>query len=329
MLAAWIVVLRDPAAAQGFLAAQGGLDMPSLVGPVLLRRLSFIGGLLTMLAVFVPAIAFLAGMRVEALAESNAKSVQGGKRPAPAATALEERVDPFLFLLIAVGSLLLIGPEFVYLRDQFGYRLNTIFKFYFQAWLLWSVPAAFAVVVLLRRLRGVPGWIFSVGLVMLLMMSLTYPALAIGNKTNNLRPYLGWTLDDFRRIEQGNPDEAAAILWLRAAPEGVVAEAVGGSYSEYGRISAYTGLPTVLGWPGHEVQWRGTAEPQGSRQEDIKVLYETGDWDQARLILEKYDVRYVVLGALERNTYAVQEDMFASHLNTVFQQGEVRIYEAP
>ena len=191
------------------------------------------------------------------------------------------------------------------------------------------MPAAFAVVVLLRRLRGAPGWIFSVGLVILLMMSLTYPALAIGNKTNNLKPYLGWTLDDFRRIERGNPDEAAAILWLRSAPEGVVAEAVGGSYSEYGRISVYTGLPTVLGWPGHEVQWRGTAEPQGSRQDDIKVLYETGDWEQARPILEKYDVRYVVVSALERTTYAVQEEKFAAHLNAVFQQGDVRVYEAP
>jgi uncharacterized membrane protein len=161
------------------------------------------------------------------------------------------------------------------------------------------------------------------------MMSLTYPALAIGNKTNNLKPYLGWTLDDFRRIERGNPDEAAAIVWLRSAPDGVVAEAVGGSYSEYGRIAAYTGLPTVLGWPGHEVQWRGTAEPQGSRQDDIKVLYETGNWDQARPILQKYSVRYVVVGALERNTYAVEEDKFAAHLSAIFQQGEMHVYEVP
>ena len=104
---------------------------------------------------------------------------------------------------------------------------------------------------------------------------MTYPALAIANKTNNFKPHLGWTLDDFRRIERGNPDEAAAILWLSSAPDGVVAEAVGGSYSDYGRVSVYTGLPAVLGWPGHEVQWRGTADPQGSRQDDIKILYES------------------------------------------------------
>ncbi len=281
-----------------------------------------------MLAVLVPAIAFMAAMRIDAPAASTPRPTKGGQAQVPAAGP-EERAEAFLLLLIALGALLLIGPEFVYLRDQFGSRLNTIFKFYFQAWLLWSVPAAFAMVLLLRQLRGALGWIFSVGLVILLMMSLAYPALAIANKTNDLKPYLGWTLDDFRRIERANPDEAAAILWLRSAPNGVVAEAVGGSYSEYGRIAVYTGLPTVLGWPGHEVQWRGTAQPQGSRQEDIKALYETADWEQARLILEKYDVRYVVVSALERTSYAVQEEKLAVHLNAVFRQGEAHVYEVP
>lgn len=332
VLAAWVVAARDPGAAQGFLAAQGVTGLSSLIGPAVLRRLSFSGGLLTMLAVLVPALAFLLAMRTETAAPEDSvqpKASKGNKGRALVPVAADETSEPFVFFLIALASLLLIGPEFVYLRDQFGYRLNTIFKFYFQAWLLWSVPAGFAVVVLLRRLRGVVGWVFSVGLVILLMAAFTYPALAIGNKTNNFKPYLGWTLDDFRRIERANPDEAAAIQWLRAAPDGVVAEAVGGSYSEYGRISVYTGLPSVLGWPGHEVQWRGTSEPQGSRQDDIKVLYETADWEQARPILEKYGVRYVVIGDLERSTYAVQEDKFAAHLNPVFQQGAVHVYEVP
>ena len=332
VLAAWLVVLRDPGAAQAFLAAQGAVLPGSLIGLALLRRLSFIGGLLTMLAVFVPALAYLAATKPDTAvpaAAAKGKAAKSGKARIGSTAATSDVAHPFIFLLILLASLLLIGPEFVYLRDQFGSRLNTIFKFYFQAWLLWSVPAAFAVVVLLRRLRGAAGWMFSVGLLVLLMMALTYPVLGIDNKTNNLKPYLGWTLDDFVRIERGKPDEAAAILWLKSAPDGVVAEAVGGSYSEYGRIAVYTGLPTVLGWPGHEVQWRGTAEPQGSRQDDIKILYETGNWDQAFPILQKYGIRYVVVGDLERAAYAVQEDKFAAHLSAVFGQGEVRVYEVP
>jgi uncharacterized membrane protein len=164
---------------------------------------------------------------------------------------------------------------------------------------------------------------------MVLFASLTYPALAIANKTNNFKPHLGWTLDDFRRIERGNPDEAAAILWLKSAPDGIVAEAVGGSYSDYGRVSVYTGLPAVLGWPGHEVQWRGTADTQGSRQDDIKILYESHDWDSVSPILDRYDIRYVYVGALERSTYAVDEQKLADNLSLVYQQGEAHIYEVP
>ena len=217
----------------------------------------------------------------------------------------------------------------MYLRDQFGTRMNTIFKFYYQAWLLWSVAAAFGVAVLLQHLRGWSDWVFRLGLLLLLILSLTYPVLALANKTNDFNPPLGWTLDDFRRIEQGNPDEAAAIQWLKRAPYGVVAEAIGGSYTSFGLISEYTGLPTVLGWPGHESQWRGTSAPQGNRAEDIATLYTTPDWATAQDILSRYNIRYVYIGGLERSTYPVHEDKFERNLAQVFQQGSVTIYEAP
>jgi uncharacterized membrane protein len=207
--------------------------------------------------------------------------------------------------------------------------MNTIFKFYYQAWLLWSLGAAFGIAILLRNLRGWRDWIFRFGLLLLLILSLTYPVLALSNKTNGFNPPLGWTLDDFRRIEEGNPDEAAAIQWLRSAPSGVVAEAIGGSYTGFGRISEYTGLPTVLGWPGHESQWRGTGAPQGNREQDISTLYATPDWGTAQDILSRYNIRYVYIGGLERSTYPVHEDKFARNLAQVFQQGSVTIYEAP
>ena len=120
----------------------------------------------------------------------------------------------FIFLLIALAAILVIAPEFVYLHDEFGTRMNTIFKFYYQAWLLWSIAAAFGTVILLQNLRGAWDWIFRIGLVILLFISLTYPVLGVANKTNNFNPPLGWTLDDFVRIERNAPDEAAAIEWL-------------------------------------------------------------------------------------------------------------------
>jgi uncharacterized membrane protein len=165
-------------------------------------------------------------------------------------------------------------------------------------------------------------------------MSLTYPALSIATKTNNFNPPYGWTLDDFTRIQRENPDEAAAIAWLKSASEGVIAEAIGpgpggGSYTGYARISEYTGLPAVLGWAGHESQWRGSYAPQGTRLDDVALLYRTPNWNTAFDILKKYSIRYVYIGDLERSTYPVQEAKFQRNLIQVYQQGSVTIYEVP
>ncbi len=340
---AWVALAKDPAFAQQYLSSQGLAGPGQLFEAASLRRLSYVGGLLSMLVILWAALAFLIGGAgkvtgvipdepVKLPAESAALSpttVGSRLEIAPPPSLPAAGSTAFMLFLTVIGCLLLIVPEFVFLRDQFASRLNTIFKFYYQAWLLWSLAAAFGVAVLLGSLRGWIDWSFRLVLGVVLIMSLTYPALALSNKTNGFNPPMGWTLDDFTRIEQGNPDEAAAILWLKSAPYGVVAEAVGGSYSSFGRISEYTGLATVLGWPGHESQWRGTSEPQGTRQDDIALLYTTPDWDTALNILNTYDIRYVYIGALERSAYTLHDEKFARNLTRVFQQGTVTIYSVP
>ena len=157
-----------------------------------------------------------------------------------------------------------------------------------------------------------------------------YPAFGLLNKTNNFNPPYGFTLDDFDRIRRDNPDEAAAIEFLRTVPNGVITEAIGDSYrSEYARISAHTGLQTVLGWPFHESQWRGSFAPQGSRRDDITKLYTTARWEEAQAIIKQYNIRYIYIGGTEHASMPVNEEKFQSHLKPVFQQGGVVIYEVP
>ncbi len=312
----------DPQTAQQFLQSQGVADFRSLFVEATSRRLSYIGGLLTLLALLTLALAFIIANR-KTNPEDNLSSSAINVQP----STMNRRSSTFVLLLIVIASLLVIGPEFVYLHDEFGTRMNTIFKFYYQAWLLWSIAAAFGTAILLQNLRGAWDWIFRIGLVLLLFIALTYPVLGVANKTNNFNPTFGWTLDDFVRIERNTPDEAAAMEWLKSAPYGVVAEAVGGGYTAYGRISEYTGLPTVINWPDHESQWGRTGTDMGTRQDDIKTLYSTPDWQAALAILNQYNIQYIYIGDLERSTYPVQEDKFRTHLTQVFQQGNVTIYE--
>ncbi len=235
----------------------------------------------------------------------------------------------FVLLLILLSTLLLFVPEFIYLRDQFGWRINTIFKFYYQAWLLLGIAVAYATRELFGAFRRTGRFLSSVALMVLLGLGLIYPLLSLIDKTHGFSPPQGWTLDGTVHSNYLGPEDVAALRWLGKAPLGILAEAVGGSYTQYGRISAHSGLPSVLGWPGHESQWRGGAREMGSRQQDIDLLYSTRDWVQAARILREYDIRYVYLGPLERSTYAVSEGKFQRFLEPVFEEGAVTIYEVP
>jgi uncharacterized membrane protein len=114
----------------------------------------------------------------------------------------------------------------------------------------------------------------------------------------------------------------------------VVTEAINqaSSYSNYSRISEYSGDPTIIGWTGHESQWRGNSlnpAELGVRVTNVETLYRTADWQQTLQIINQYGVRYIFVGELERSSYRVSESKFQRYLKTVFSQGSVVIYEAP
>ncbi len=307
-------------------------------------------------------------------------------------------LDIFVILLILWAGLLTFIPEYVYLLDFFGKRMNTIFKFYYQAWILWSLAGAFSLVVLWRQaildrarlprillvgfillmasviiltvvfpdagkgklwwtmhgfgaypldglwaalglvsvaglayfvIRRYWGWLFRWAAVAVLGMGFFYPALAIYERSRPFENFSEMTLDGTRIYHQKSPDLMAAVDWLWTAEPGVIAEAVhpeGGSYTRFARVSTLTGLPTVLGWRFHEVQWRGGIEEIGDRQADIALLYETLNWQTAKCIINMYNIDYIFIGDLERSTYALDDRKFDENLATVFRQGNVVIY---
>jgi len=207
------------------------------------------------------------------------------------------------WVMIGGGLLCLLIPEVVYVRDSFDagplYRMNTVFKLGYQAWLLLAVAGAgviaWSAAWLGRRVRAV----WAIGLVAGLVLAAGYPVAGTYARKGGFSqpPHL----DGLRWLAGSAPGDPPAIEWLRdhAAPRAVVLEAVGDDYSAFGhaRISTFTGRPTVLGWPGHEVQW---AHDPGTRRADVDRLYTTTDAAAARPLLERYRVQYVVVGPIER-----------------------------
>jgi len=326
-LGSWLIYSLRPDDAALFFQLHGVSDLATLFQLASQRRLLYIGSLFTMVALLVSGLAMLIG----SLAGFKKDSAEAGDLDQAVFLEARAHIDPipFVLMLVLFGGLLVLAPDFVFLRDQFGWRINTIFKFYYQAWMLWSLVAALGTAVLLMKLRRFWDWVFRLVLSFTLLMALTYTVLGVMTKTDDFNPVFGWSLDGAEFVQRNNPDEAMAIEWLKQAQDGIVVEAVGGSYSDYARISTFTGLSTVLGWPGHEGQWRGSSTPQGDRLEDVKLLYETSSWSEAKAILEKYDIRYIYISSLERSTYQVNEVKFLRNLNPIYSQGSVIIYPAP
>ncbi len=309
-----------------FLQDLGAPSWSALLKESLIRRVINSGGWITLLILLAATLGLFL-WRKSQIASEGIDDEPGRLTPPLPASHL------FVLLMALLGTLLVLTPEFIFLRDQFYYRINTIFKFYFQAWQLWSIAAAYGTAVLLIKLRKVWGVVFRIGLLALMVMALTYPVLGFWDKTHGFNPPGGLTLDGGAYLQRGDLDQWAAIQWLQKAPPGAIVEALPtpdkgtGDYTDYSLISEYSGLPTVLGWVGHEVQWRGGGTEIGSRQTDIEQLYSTNDWNTALAILKKYDIRYIYIGSRERSTYHVNETKFKRFLTPVFQQGDVVIYE--
>ncbi len=249
-------------------------------------------------------------------------------------TELQFHVGPatvFSYLIAGVAFLLTLVVEFVYLRDLFGTRMNTVFKFYYQAWVMMAIAAAFGSYYILGRQRLSAGRsVWLVGFAALVFASMLYPLLAIPNKAGDFGGTA--TLDGMAFLADIRPDDYAAIEWLQENVQGIayIVESTGGSYSEAGFVSAFTGLPTILGWDFHEYQWRGNTIESGKRQPDIAQIYQSPDSREVLTLLDKYDISYVYVGPVESRRYelAPQEAArFGRFLNKVYEGGAVTIYQ--
>ncbi len=264
------------------------------------------------------------GVAFVALAFVTLRKAHGGGTPA----------SLFALLLLSLSLYMLFGAELFFVHDLFGNRMNTVFKFYFQVWIMLSAVAGYGAFYWARTHRildGTPALLSrtaAVAIAVLLVGPLWYPVAAGFSKADG---YSGpVTLDGWAFLDRFNQGDADAIDWLdkEAEPDSRIVEAVGGSYTEHGRLSAATGVPTLLGWPGHERQWRGTDELFAGRIGDIKNIYELVDIPETRDILQRYDVTYVVIGPRERAAYpSLDAGKFDSLGEKVHESNGVSIYK--
>lgn len=234
--------------------------------------------------------------------------------------------------LCAIGLVFL--PEVVYVRDIYeqGYaRANTMFKLTYQAYILFGMVMGYAIYrLLLISRQKVLKILAGLGL-FLLIWTVGYFGDAVyswfGEVWNPLE-YQG--LDAEGYLETDFSEDAQAIYWLKDNVEGspVVLEANGDSYTGYERVSASTGLPTVLGWYVHEQLWRNDVEDLNQKSADIQNIYTWNSEELVRNLLEHYDVSYIFVGSKEREKYgdALNNTVLKSMGTVAFEDEETGTY---
>ncbi len=246
--------------------------------------------------------------------------------------------ERFVCLLLAAAFGVAGGVEVVVVADDLigsdWYRMNTVFKFYNQVWVLLAISCAVLVALMAARtfvtrtdeetslqmplLSGAWSRAGVALAVILCLGALTYPALATlprleqrmtpGAPLGSLNA-LDW-MDAGSVSVVGSPEfseiryagDRAAIAWLQqnVTNSAVIAEASIGPYRCNGsRIANATGLPTIIGWERHQQQQR-FPDQLPARVNDVRTLYTSAHVDEKVAILRKYNVAYVVVGDLER-----------------------------
>ena len=226
-----------------------------------------------------------------------------------------------VLFLVGTALMLTLTVEVIVLRGDIG-RMNTVFKFYLQAWTLFAVSAAAAfgwVLDSIHRWDGRWRLVWQVVLVALVASAALYPVLASFAKIEDrIALDAPHTLDGITYMQYATYfDEGAeldleqdyeAIRWMQenviASP--VIVEANQVEYHWGTRYTIYTGLPGVVGWNWHQRQQR-TLTPHEwiyQRVDGVHQFYQTEDVDWAVDFLDRYDVRYIIVGQLERAKYA-------------------------
>lgn len=236
-----------------------------------------------------------------------------------------------IFTIAALFCLgLIIFPEFFYFKDIYPahFRSNTMFKLGYQVFIIMSLITGTILVRAINQIRTNKWYVF--GAIPLVFLVSIYPWFSIRSYFGNLETYQG--VYGLNWLEKQMPGDYAAVNWLNEKVENnsqpVILEANGDSYTNYERISTFTGLPTVAGWVVHEWLWRGSYDPIAKRAEEVRVVYESDDTSYTRLIIEKYDVKYIIVGSLEREKYPQLNEVKIREIATpVFTHEETTIYQ--
>ena len=210
------------------------------------------------------------------------------------------------YLLLFTAFILLYLSELFYVKDIFGNRMNTIFKFHYQVWIVFSITSGISLKFLLEyNLRNITRIILSISFLILATSNIYFVTASYLTKikeSSNLNP----NLSSINHLENDtNKYELIKYLRLNSNHNDVIIETQGKSYTNDSQISSESRIPTILGWVGHQLQWRSNHSDIYNREEDIDTFYISNDSQEIINIINKYSITMIILGPNEIEKYNI------------------------
>jgi uncharacterized membrane protein len=201
----------------------------------------------------------------------------------------------------------------------------------------WLAAALFISIVLVpiiwavRPKQDTLRWVWTAVLLAIVAVVALYPPVSLYNRMRICSQFKHPTLSGFVYLNQMLPKEAAALRWINENIQktAIVLEAPG--YRGYNcfdtRIAIFTGQPTLIGWIGQEEQMRYQPELTGSHTRDAERIYRSLNPEEARTIMERYQVEYVFVGENERKAFPGPGlKKFGSFMDIAYVDPSVTIY---
>ncbi|MFN8638804.1 MAG: DUF2298 domain-containing protein [Dehalococcoidia bacterium] len=255
-----------------------------------------------------------------------------------AAMSASDRGRAAWLALVAGASLLILGTELVHLVDALAGRFNTVFKFWYGAWVMLALACGIAAADTAgdartaARVASAPAarvareslWWAATAVVVL--CALYTPAALVSRRTEGQAP----GLDALAFLSDDGSGEAETVRWAATLDAGsVLLEAPGKSYSDANRVSMAAGVPTVLGWAGHEVTWRGDGAGVSEREADVNAIYRDGPTPATIEVARRYGVTHVFVGPVERERYGEDVGARFAAWPVAFQASRSLVFAVP
>ncbi|MBI63313.1 MAG: hypothetical protein CL775_04845 [Chloroflexi bacterium] len=230
-------------------------------------------------------------------------------------------LDLTIAISILSGILVVYGTEFIFIVDSFNNRMNTVFKFYFFVYLLVSIFSVYFLYKVYLSLSKKTSLIFISVFLIFIVPSIWWSISALNSRFQEHQGIRG--LDGLSYLID-EEKELISFIKNNTQTEDIVLETVGRAYTKSNLISASTGRATILGWPNHEIQWRGSSTAINDLKDKIELFYQ--DPNNNMELVSEYNLKYLILSKSDILKNKYDENEFIKSFDLIFENKEYKFF---